>query len=136
MSPLYQEINSWLSTPFDWATANCAFVAADWVLRVRGVDPAARWRWTFDDAGSCQRATGFFSDPVSVVDAALAEVHIQRGNDLRAGDVGVLMLWGVARPVVGIWTGIAWAMKGPDGATTRAPATVEVLAFWDVGYDA
>ncbi len=132
MSPLYLEINRWLATPFDWATANCAFVAADWVARVRGVDPAAPHRWTFDDMPGCQRATGFFTDPVGVVDRAMAAVGIGRGNALAMGDVAVLRLRDTGRPVVAVWTGQSWVMKGPEGATTRAPATVELLAFWSI----
>lgn len=135
MDPLYRELHRWMALPFDWSTMNCCFAVADWIEIVRGVDPAATDRWTFDDLGSCQRATGYFTDPVGVAQKRLEAIGIQRGNELRAGDVGLLKLPDVGYPVAGVFTGTSWAFKGPDGTTTRQPQMVELMAFWSIGYD-
>lgn len=132
MHPVYLEINRWLAQPFDWATMNCAFAACDWVLRATGRDPAEADRMTFDDMAGCARATGYFRDPVGTVADRMERAGFRRGNALRTGDLGVLRLPDLRHPVVGVWTGTSWAVKAPEGATTRAPALVTVLAFWNV----
>lgn len=30
--------------PFDWERNNCCLFAADWAVKLTGIDPAARWR--------------------------------------------------------------------------------------------
>ncbi len=135
MDDLTRELNRWMATPFDWTEMNCCFVVADWINAVRGIDPAEGDRWMFDDMGSCQRATGYFSDPVGVFGARMEAVGIKRGNELKRGDVGVLKLSDQRHPIPGVFTGKSWAFKGPDGTTSRHPRTVEVLAFWSLGYE-
>lgn len=136
MTPLYAELNRWMGTPFIWGETDCIMVLCDWIKTVRGVDPASGDRFTYDDAGSCQRATRYFSQPVETLDSRFAPAGIRRGNELRAGDVGLIKLPDERHPVGGIWTGDCWGCKGPNGTTTVAPAVAEVLAFWSVGYEA
>ncbi|MFY0620036.1 DUF6950 family protein [Shimia sp.] len=135
MNDLYRELHRWMAMPFDWTDANCAFCVADWIKQVRGVDPAAADRFTFADMASCQRATGFFSDPVGVFAERIEAAGLTRGNELKAGDVGILEVAGERTALAGVFTGSSWAFKGPNGTTTRRPDQVRVLAFWSVGYE-
>lgn len=136
MTPLYAELNRWMSLPFIWGETDCIMVLCDWINAVRGVDPAVNDRFTYDDAGSCQRATRYFTDPVGTLDSRFAPAGIKRGNYLRPGDIGLIQLPDQRHPVGGIWTGEIWGCKGPAGTVTRHPSMVEVLAFWSVGYEA
>lgn len=135
MTLLHAHLSRWLSQEFSYSDRNCAFVAADWIKVVRGVDPAADDRHLFSDQAGCQRATRYFSDPVACVGARMDRYGIPRGNDLRPGDVGVVRLPGMACPIVAIWAGTAWVYLPPQGAGSTRGDLVEVLAFWSVGYD-
>ena len=58
MSEHYRELHRWMSLPHIWGESDCIIVLADWVLRVRGVDPAEAVRyygWVF--------TAGLFTDP-------------------------------------------------------------------------
>lgn len=134
MTPLYAHLNDWRGKPFVWGETDCACFIASWVARSGYADPMAADRWTYTCEGECTRTTGYRRDPVGVVGARLAAVGVARGNELRAGDVGVVEISG--RPVCAIFGGPWWAVKGPDGVTTLAPRLVRMLAFWSVGYDA
>ncbi|WP_457645329.1 DUF6950 family protein [Profundibacter sp.] len=138
MTPIFQELHRWMATPHVWGVADCITVLADWVQVVTGTDPMADVRMTYFDAASCQRETGFMRDPVAVFDKYAAAAGLQRGNELRAGDIAVIRRRDMVDPwpVGGLWTGSAWACKGPHGVTTLAPKMVEVIAFWNVGYEA
>lgn len=114
---------------------------ADWVLRVRGVDPAAEIRGTYDSRGSCQRETGFLRDPVGAVENCLATIGgLPRVGAPRKGDPAVIVVRdadGRLSPCGAVWLGSAWGCKGPNGTTTLKPRSVaEVLAIWGVGYEA
>lgn len=138
MTRPYLEIHKWMGTPFVWGQSDCMIVLADWVLAVTGRDPARDLRGLYDDRVSCQRATGFFTDPLSLLEQAFGEVAgLPRGNDLRVGDVALLRVPQEGRPahVGGLWLGDCWGCKGPDGTTTLRPEAVEVIAFWSVGFE-
>ncbi len=74
MTPLYQELHRWAAMPFIWGETDCMLCLADWVLHVKGHDPAADIRGTYDCRGSCQRETGFLRDPVGAVEKCLATI--------------------------------------------------------------
>lgn len=136
MDLLYREINGWIGKPFIWGERDCMIVLGDWVQKVHGFDPVADLRFTYDSAGSCQRQTRFFTDPVAAV-ARFAEdiCGFQRVEEPSKGDVGVLRVPvdGKMQPVGGLFTGHSWAVKAPMGASTIQPH--EVLAIWGVGYE-
>lgn len=140
MTPLYAELHRWATLPFVWGETDCMLCLADWVHRVRGVDPAAEIRGTYDSRGSCQRETGFLRDPVAAVERCLASVGgLPRVPEPRKGDVAVIAYHDGERMQVagGIWLGEAWGCKGPNGTTTLSPRmVVDVLAAWSVGYEA
>lgn len=136
MTPLYRFLNSRLRAQFSWSHDNCCFFTCDWIMEIRGVDPAQDDRVTFDDMASCARVTGYFRDPVGVYGGRLAAVGIHRSERLAAGDVGLVNVPGERWPVAGIFTGRAWVFLGQDGLSTWRPETVHVLATWGVGYEA
>ncbi len=141
MTPLYQELHSWMSKPFIWGETDCMLVLADWVARVKGADPAAHIRGMYDSRGTCQRETGFLRDPVAAVESCLDTIGgLERTDDPQPGDTAILMLRepdGRVSPCGGLWLGNAWGCKGPHGTTTVHPSVViEVLAIWSVGYEA
>lgn len=135
MTPLYREIHRWLALPFEWGVTDCMIVLGDWIHAIHGIDPVADLRYSYDSPSSCQRVTGFFSDPVATV-ARFAEGNAgleRRAGEPVKGDVGVLKI-GTGRMEVagGLFTGKSWAVKAPHGATTLRP--LEVLAVWDSRY--
>lgn len=149
MTPLYAELHRWAALPHAWGQCDCMLVLGDWVARVRGVDPFAALRGTYDSPLTCERATGFLSDPVPVAarhlqgGAGLARVDLFDPADpdapallsrLAPGDIAVIRRRDDPRwPMGALWTGRCWACKGPNGTTTLHPALVQPLAAWRVG---
>lgn len=139
MSPIFQELHRWMGMPHIWGQSDCITVLADWIEKVTGIDPMADVRMTYHDAGSCQRETGFLRDPITAVAKYVEGVAgLKRGNELHVGDVAIIRRRDdqAQVPLGALWTGSAWACKGPKGATTLSPKLVEILAFWSVGYEA
>lgn len=138
MTPLYRQLHEWAKRPFVWGENDCILSLCDWILDVRGFDPALHVRGTYDSRGSCHRETGFFRDPVGVVDR-----HFQAAGDLpmkdvpAVGDVALIQFFdrdARLETFGALWLGSAWGCKGPSGTTTLAPQMVRVLAIWGVGY--
>lgn len=136
MSPIYREIHRWARTPFQWGQSDCMLVLCDWIEQVRGVDPAAEVRGTYASRHGCLRETGWPRDPVGVTDRFLSAAGLVRVSEPAAGDVAVVRRADTGEAVGALWTGSAWACKGPSGATTLRPALCVVLAVWAVGYAA
>lgn len=137
MSPLYAELNRWLMLTYQWGENDCVTLCSDWILRVRGVDPAAGIRMTYDSAAECQRVTRFFTDPVGAVAPYFERAGIQRTDDPRPGDVGIILLLterGVARPHMALCLGRSWALKDQSGAV-NAGEPLKVAAAWGIGYE-
>ncbi|MEC9434501.1 MAG: hypothetical protein VYD87_16475 [Pseudomonadota bacterium] len=133
MTPLYQELHRWAATPFAWGEADCILVVADWIARVHGIDLAADLRGSYDDAASCQRATGFLREPLRLTSERMAGAGFEVTPAPVRGDVGVLLILldGVPRPCGGLCLGDCWGVKSPRGVTTLSP---KVLRAWSVGY--
>lgn len=137
MSPLYAELHRWAGQAHDWGRCDCMTTVCDWIASRTGMDPMADLRLAYSSPAECQRLTGFLHDPLAAVSPRFEAAGLTLGNELRPGDVGILRRRDDPRwPVGGLWLGEAWGCKGPDGTTTLAPAMVEVLAFWSVGYEA
>lgn len=138
MTPLYGEINRWMTLPFIWGETDCALVCGDWIASVTGTDPFDAIRMTYDSPGTCQKETGFLRDPVDAVGRYLEAAGLPRTADPVKGDVGVVkvLLEGVVRPVTGLCLGDGrWAVKSPGGVTTLSPrAVLGVMQAWSVGY--
>lgn len=131
MSPLFGHINHWKAAPFQWGQCDCITVLADWVMRNGSEDPLRGIRGTYDGPLSCERQTGFISDPVVVIDQLFGDVGCDRITEPVAGAIAVLRRADDARfPFGAVFTGTHWVSKGPNGATALNPALVEVLAIW------
>jgi hypothetical protein len=140
MTPLYQELHRWRARPFVWGEMDCITAICDWVLRVRGVDPGAPVRGTYDSRGACQRETGYFRDPVGVIGKLFADVGLARVEVAQPGDVALIVVADVdgrRSPCGALWLGAAWGCKGPHGTTAISPRVVgDPMAIWGVGYAA
>lgn len=135
MHPAVAEAQRWISRPFVWGECDCLTVLADWVLRMRGIDPMAGLRLTYGTAGECQRVTGFFTDPMGVMGRVAEAAGLQRRLGLpQMGDIGLLLsITGPGRttPHGGLFLGTSWACKAEAGLTTlETPG--KVLAVWGV----
>jgi hypothetical protein len=145
MTPLYREVHRWKALPFIWGETDCIMVLCDWIKQVRGVDPAEAARGTYDSRGSCHRETGFFRDPVGVLDRHFLPIGIDRTESLKPGDIGLIMAQevdGRLSPCGALWLGEAWACRSPGNSPetqgyTISPKTVpDFMAAWGVGYEA
>jgi|OM-RGC.v1.025169969 hypothetical protein len=144
MSPLYAELHRWSALPFVWGETDCMMCLADWVWRVRGVDPAAEIRMSYDSPAACQRVTGWWTDPVGAVERCLGAIGgLPRVDCPARGDVGVFRMPDPARggrlsPAGGLWLGECWTFRHPERGTTtlRARVAGAPLAIWGVGYAA
>lgn len=135
MTPLYVEINRWLPLKFVWGETDCMIVLGDWIKRLHDVDPVEDIRGQYNSVMSCQRLTGFFTDPVAVFQKFADRASLEKcAGPARRGDVGVLLhvSEGKLQPVGGLCLGKSWAIKAPTGATTLRP--MKVLAAWDARY--
>ena len=136
VAPLFQELNRWRRLPFAWGEVDCCLTVADWVMRIRGRDPAAHLRGLYEGPAECERLTGFLTAPVACFDACFATIgRLPRRHVPMPGDVAVYRRLGERWPLGGIWTGQRWASKGRDGVTLLKPSQVSPLAIWGVGYE-
>lgn len=99
--------------PFQWGVQDCALFAADWVFVCTGVDPAIRYRGTYDSAISAMR---LLADTGGL--AGLAQVHL--GDEIvvqmaSVGDIGLAAYNNSASLV--IFGGSAWYGPAKEGIT-------------------
>lgn len=137
MSPLFAELHRWAATPHVWGLDDCMTSVCAWIEAQTGVDPMGEFRAAYDGPVSCERVTGFLSDPVAVCARQFEGLAGLSRTDVPApGDVAVIVLGADARwPHGALWLGDCWAVKGEGGATTVHPALVHPLAIWSVGYE-
>lgn len=115
--------------PFDWASAHCLLLPADWMVRLGLPDPAAGWRGLSGEA----EALGLVQQYGGVVDLAAVAMaghpRVDVTNGVRRGDVGVVAAMGPDGPaeVGAVCTGTRWAARGLRGLSF-GPA--EALAVW------
>lgn len=135
MTPLYAELNRWRALPHRWGETDCILLPADWVHRVRGVDPAEDLRLTYASMAECQRVTRFFTDPLGVIAPRMARAGVPATQSPCAGDVGLVMMPGDGAPLAhgAVCLGDTWAVKLQSGAVTAFRPS-KLLAAWGVGY--
>lgn len=134
MTPLYAEINRWRTFAHVWGQADCILCPADWIARVRGVDPASDLRGTYGSLAECQRVTRFLTHPLDVVAPRMVQCGLAATRVAVPGDVGVLLHVADGRiiPHGGLCLGESWAVKSEAGVTVYRPR--KVLMAWSVGY--
>lgn len=118
-------------TGFIWGTHDCALYLADWIVEVRGVDPAAHLRGRYASELGCARLLARAGGLEALVGACLAGVGIGRTDAPQLGDVALVAAPTPRgeRPCGAICTGPRWAMLGARGLIS-APAVP--LAAWRV----
>jgi hypothetical protein len=136
MDLLGAQLYRWAGQPFAWGSCDCVTVLADWVLQVRGFDPAADLRLTYGSAGECQRLTQFFSDPLAVFAPRLEPHGVMRTVAPVRGDLGITIEVTAAgeRPCGALCLGKFWVSKSENGIVAGRPA--RILAAWGMGYHA
>lgn len=75
---------------WEYSIHDCTMPLADWILLVRGVDPAADLRGTYTDARSCVRMLRREGGQRAMFDRRLAAVGIQRTATPARGDIGTV----------------------------------------------
>ncbi|SLN36475.1 hypothetical protein AQS8620_01294 [Aquimixticola soesokkakensis] len=135
MTPLYFELHRLMCAPFEWGRSDCMTALADWILRVRGVDPLATVRLTYQSASEAERLYGWLSRPVQSVDHYFVPCGLGMTAAPVRGDVGIVQVRGGGHAVGGICLGENWAFRSEDrGVVTVKPKFVSVLGAWEVGY--
>lgn len=135
MTPLFAEVNRWLSQPHQWGVSDCITLPADWVARMIGADPAEDIRMTYASAGEAQRAWRFFTDPLGCVAPRMERCGLERTAAPVAGDVGLLLLsdGGHPMPHGALCIGDKWAVK-VQGGSVLGVERPKIIAAWGVGY--
>lgn len=134
MSPLYLALHRWALTPHAWSECDCMTTLADWVLEVRGVDPAADLRGTYGDPAVCPVGRRYARDPLRVCGPAFMACGLIEADPV-AGDIG-LVVWPGERWISGaLCLGRQWASK-TEGRGVLTGRPVQVISAWGVGYAA
>lgn len=116
--------------PFAWDTQNCSFTAADWIMRLVGVDPAAEWRGRVSgplDAVRELEARGGLLAVVTDVFGRLGWPEVVVGL-ARRGDV--VMVQTEQGPALGVCAGARSWFAGPVGLETIP--TLQALKAWRI----
>lgn len=100
---------------FDWHSANCMLLGADWAVDRGHPDPAQRWRARIKDEASAASVVGEYGGPAGLMRAALISLP-EVANAVR-GDLGLVTIRSFAgrSEACGIFTGMRWAVRGPRG---------------------
>lgn len=115
--------------PFDWATNNCAFFAADWVCILTDTDPAAELRGKVTNAASAAKVLGAAST-VDLGDEILAALECPRVPILTARRGDVCAHDTEHGPALGVCLGAQVAFAGKNGVETFPLA--ECVAAWRI----
>lgn len=115
--------------PVRWGEFDCCLFMADWVLEVRGIDPAGPHRGGYSgvrEALRIIRAAGGLR-PLAASLARSAGLSAREGPP-RPGDVGIVQVG--RRQAGAIRTRKGWAFLTPSG---YAVAPLAALDVWEVG---
>lgn len=115
--------------PFAEGKADCGLMLADWLCVNGYADPAADLRGTYRGAMSCARLLKQKGGLMRIVAGLARRASLERADDLRIGDVGVIDQAG--RETGAIFDGSAWRVKG--GYTVHA-LCARAHAAWHVAH--
>lgn len=75
---------------WEWSRTDCSMPMADWIMLVRGVDPAADLRGSYSDALSCARMLRREGGQRAMLDRRFAAVGVLRTDAPARNDVGTV----------------------------------------------
>lgn len=120
-----------------WGVNDCCLFAADWVLGLTGIDPAARWRGTYRSEREAHRKIKAAGGFLAAIGPEMDRAGFARTDDPTTGDVGIVeapvaIRKGtiITRPVAAIRVGKRWAVKSSNGIA--ADADFVCLAAWSI----
>lgn len=130
MDVLYAHLHRAMAEPFVWGQTDCMLDLANYLKALTGYDCAARFRGKYDSALSCQRVSGFLTDPVNPAAECIAEFPLEVTTKPQRGDVGVISIVSDRKviDVGGICLGRNWSTKAETGIVIGQP--LKVLAAW------
>lgn len=118
---------------FAWGIDDCVTLPADWVAEISGFDPMLDLRGRYDSLASCQRITGFLTNPLGVIAPRMNRFAVVAAQDVQRGDVAAVMsamAGGVhAHGAICLGDG-QWMARGAAGLTVLQP--IKVLAAWHI----
>lgn len=133
MDKLYARIHRWMASPFVWGEDDCMIAIADYLMDLGYPDCAAMWRGTYDSALTCQKVSGYLTDPVKPMKISADFLGLEQTDEPRRGDVGVISVRhkdGKFRAVGAIYLGQNWAIRSEGSVLVDRPS--HVLAAWRV----
>jgi hypothetical protein len=110
---------------FIWGRADCCLWGADWVRLMRGVDPAAEFRFVYNSLGGALRVLKPYGGVLQIAEEMFRRINLQPIPPRMAqrGDIAVMTSDDLVRLVdgtrgmefVGVVTGMHVACLGPKG---------------------
>lgn len=128
--PLTQFRAEALGQCFTWNGWDCGLLCAAWVERMRGVDPATRWRGRYRSALGCARLVKREGGLVAVFDKSLKPLGIERTEAPQRGDIVVVK---TAQGDTGaVVLGTLIMMAAARGIVLRQRSAVPIQAAWRI----
>lgn len=131
MADLAAFLRAALAEPFDWDRINCGLWACEWIVEVRGFDPAVGWRdRPLRGEAEWLAAINAEGGMQAVARRTFASFGLVEAERPKRGDVVCVNALG--REILGVFTGNGKsAMRAVSGLIV-APAPV--LTAWAMGY--
>jgi hypothetical protein len=113
MDSVYRHLHKSLATPFQWSESDCYVDVANYLFERTGYDCATRFRGKYHDALSCQKISGFLTNPIKPLEDCLSEFPLKITTKPERGDIGIVTIMhaGKPSPIGGVFLGKNWAMK-------------------------
>ncbi len=121
---LAQFLSRAAATPFAFGKFDCLLFPADRVRDRYGVDPAAKWRGSYDSALGCERILLREGGVIAIMETALTPMGIASTANPQPGDVGAVAVATKqgTRFCGAVKTGCGWAVLGVHGLLVMRPA--------------
>lgn len=114
---LAEYLDSAARTPFVWGVFDCLLFPADWRRLVDGVDPAERFRGTYDSERGALRILTTHGGFLGLANTEMTRAGLQPTTRPVAGDVGLVEVVSLAgpSPAGAIFNGETWAVLPRGG---------------------